>query len=127
MKPHKTSLAFLEERLSAHNKVVNFTKTDEYFYKIQRCTGLVEINLLLVDCYTIGFAEYIYFKKEFPIANAIVTSSNWNRYTLDAKNAARQEEVGLFNIGEFLGALNFDEFWNYVKKTDKEDPFAKDN
>jgi hypothetical protein len=76
----------------------------------------------LSDVYTLGEAEYLFLRGKTPEINCIVSVSGYNRYTDEAKEQAIRDRVGLFKIGEFLGALNVKDFWTYVPrpKTDRD-------
>lgn len=122
MNPRRDSIVFLEDRLRSHTKVECFEKTDDYCYLIKRRLGLRDIELLITDLYTIGIADLIEQKNNYPKMNAMLTISSWNGYTKSVKDEAKKEHIGIFVFSEFLGALNYDEFWNYIKKDNEGEP-----
>ncbi len=76
-------------------------------------------DILVTNHYTIGLADYYEIMNEYPNIQGIVTISNWNGYTHQAKVAARKNHVGIFIMRELLGALNWNEPYKYVKTDDE--------
>ena len=72
--------------------------------------------MLLVDEYCLGLAAIHRARSEFPEADYIVTCANWNGYTREAKDYGRENDLGIFNIGEFFGALNWTNPKTYYQK-----------
>ncbi|WP_342536518.1 hypothetical protein [Sporosarcina sp. FSL K6-3508] len=122
MNPRQDSVVFLEDRLRSHSKVEEYKKISDYYYLIKRRPGLRNIKLLITDLYTIGMADFIEQKNNYPEMNAMLTISSWNGYTPSVKNEAKKEQIGIFVLAEFLGAINFDEFWNYIKEDNEGEP-----
>ena len=52
--------------------------------------------------------------------NAVIINSAWCGYTPDAKFYCRESNVGLFKIGELMGALHRDDYWRYLTDDEKE-------
>ncbi|MDR7074209.1 hypothetical protein [Fictibacillus barbaricus] len=121
-KPRQDSINFMEDRLSSHSKVSNLERLSDYYYLIKRSSNLRDIRLLITDEYTVGIADLIEHKKNYPEMNAILTVSSWNGYTKSVKNEAKKECIGIFVPGELLGALNIDEFWKYIKTDNEGEP-----
>ena len=72
--------------------------------------------MLLVDEYCLGLAAIHRARNEFPEADYIVTCANWNGYTREAKEYGDENNLGIFNIGEFFGALNWTNPKTYYQK-----------
>ena len=53
-----------------------------------------------------------------PSVNCVVSASSYLSYTADAKEEGRRREIGVFSIKEFMGAMNFAEFWKYEPRSD---------
>ena len=70
--------------------------------------GVRELLVQLVDIYTVSEADVHRLMGEEPSTKAIVTASNWNTYTVEAKALARANGIGLFNWKEFMGAIHKD-------------------
>jgi len=105
--------------LSSHAQVNSVDVTDHHFFQILRKKTPQNVNVILVDIYTIGLADVLKARKEFPSATCIVTNGNWSSYTPDAKQYGLENGFGVFNTSEFLGALHWDELHKYEKKEDK--------
>src|ERR1700691_4996550 len=108
-------ISFVERALGGHSKVERFKRTRDILFDVELMDGR-RLNALLVDEYTLGLAAIHRTLSEFPEIDFIVTGGNWNGYTKEAKDFGRQHSLGVFNIEEFLGALNLSEPKNYYKK-----------
>jgi hypothetical protein len=82
-----------------------------------------QIDVVLVNIYTVSEADVLDILAEDPGVNAIVTVSAWNGYTKAAEQTALREEVGLFTFREFMGALNYfdDDFLTYVLPEERDE------
>lgn len=116
--PRPESIAFFERAISDHHITEHLEKLDEYLYRIYRYQKTT-FDVLVTNHYILGLADYYELIDEYPNIQGIVTISNWNDYTHQAKVAAREYHVGIFVMKELLGALNWDEPYKYVKKDDK--------
>jgi hypothetical protein len=121
-KPRQDSIKFMENVLKSHSKVTSLERISDCYYLIKRSSNLSDIRLLITDVYTIGTADLIEQKNAYPEMNAILTVSSWNGYTKSVKNDAKKERIGIFVPRELLGALNIDEFWNYIKTDNEGEP-----
>lgn len=114
-------ISFFQRALTAHDMVQGVTRTQDIVFTITLHNG-VTLKTLLLDEYVLGLAAVLRAKAEFPDVEYIVTGGNWNGYTAEAKDYGRKNGVGIFNIGEFLGALHWKEPKNYYKKDDEDNP-----
>ena len=108
------AIRFVEDALSSHVKVSNFTRRDDIVFEIERVGDMSSTTAVLVNRYTIGLADVLRAKREFPDMDCIVTCANWNHYTGDAKEYGKKNGIGVFNVGEFFGALHWKEMIKYV-------------
>ena len=111
-------ITFFERALAGHNKVKSSTRVDDIHFVIEHVNGTT-VHVLLVNEYSLGLAAVLRAKAEFPKIEFVVTGGNWNGYTPEAKEYGRQNDIGVFNTGEFFGALN----WTLPKRyhqTDKD-------
>ena len=111
-----STIIFFENALSSNKKVESFKREDDVLFRIKRSDGLSDINMLLVDIYTVGISDVMRAMSEFPDVDCIVTCANWNGYTPDAKKYGQENDVGVFVAGEFFGALWWTNPVKYVKK-----------
>ena len=108
------AIRFVEDALSVHVKVGTFTRRDDIVFEIKRVNGMSDVTAVLVDRYTLGLADVLSAKREFPEMNCIVTCANWNHYTEDSKEYGKQNDICVFNVGEFFGSLHSREMIKYV-------------
>lgn len=108
------NISFVEKTLGGHDKVTGFVRTKDILFTINLTNGST-INMLLVNEYTLGLAAIYRARNEFPEADYIVTGSVWNSYTKEAKHHGFDNNLGIFNIEEFLGALNWTNPKTYYK------------
>jgi hypothetical protein len=120
-RPRDKSIEFFKIAMWDHSKVNRLIAITDQRYKVLLENGEL-VNVYLTDLYTVGIADYLNIRSQFPQVNCIVTISRWNGYTRRAKESARRSQIGLFVMVEFMGALHRKDFWNYVKTNDKGEP-----
>lgn len=104
---------FFEQRMRSHGKVAKFS-SDALGCYLLTLAGTAQMVVFVCDCYSFGLAEYFEVRSKIDELDAIIVNSNWCGYTTEAKNAAIGDRVGIFNIADFMGALNRSDFWNYT-------------
>ena len=114
-------IKFFEEALQGHSKVASAQRTDDIYFVIKLTNG-TRLNVLLVNEYSLGLAAVLRARFEFPDVEYIVTGGNWNGYTPEAKDYGQQNSVGIFNVGEFFGALNWTKPKDYYRKDEHGKP-----
>jgi hypothetical protein len=119
-------IRFVEQNLRSHRKVIDFERTDDVFFTITRTPPLPTVYAVVLDRYRVGLAAVYEALEAFPKANCIVIVSGWNRYTKEAKEHGIRQRVGIFKLGEFLGALNYAELHRYMKKGKNGTPITPD-
>lgn len=110
------SILFLERALKSHQRVKSFTRDLDILFTIEREGTLPGVVALLGNRYTISLADVIAAKSEFPTMTCIVAHGNWCGYTREAKEYGFQHGIGVFHIGEFLGALWREDPVGYTQK-----------
>lgn len=108
------AIRFVEDALSSHAKVQSLDRRDDIVFEIERVDGMSSATVVLVDRYTLGLADVLRAKSEFPEMDCIVTCANWNHYTGDAKQYGMENGICVFNVGEFFGSLHWKEMIKYV-------------
>ena len=108
-------IKFFATALDGHSKVAWYKRTDDIYFTIAHTNGS-RLNVLLVNEYSLGLAAVLRAKAEFHDVEYIVTGGNWNGYTPDAKEYGRKNAIGIFNVGEFFGALHWTEPKKYYRK-----------
>ncbi|EPY7408850.1 hypothetical protein ABVL72_24260 [Klebsiella pneumoniae] len=110
---------FFEQRMREHSKVVSCENINIGLYNIRLTNGKI-LKVFICECYAFGTAEYVESCENYGELNAVVISSNWCGYSLDIKRDCMQNNVGIFNIGGFMAAINRDMFWTYMTEYEKE-------
>lgn len=120
-KPRRESIDFFEKAMRHHDKVLDVNKEGEQVYTISRVKGS-PIKLYLTNLYTVGITDYFDIIERYNDINAILTISNWNGYTKQAKEEAKKNGVGIYVVEEFMGALNLNDPTSYIKRDSKGKP-----
>lgn len=117
----RESITYFESVLKNHSKVIQVNRKDDYLFEVTK-TNAKQILVYFADIYIISEAEVLYVMSEYEGVGAIVTSSNWNSYTDSGKETAKENDIGVFLISEFMGALNYDgqRFLDYLTKAQRE-------
>lgn len=105
-RPRPEGIAALVKYLRSNPVVASTTQIDEHRFLVER-PEKPKLNLFLTNVYIVGRADVIEILATAPNTNAIVTMSAWNSYSHDAKSYAKEQGVGLFKFGEFLGAVYY--------------------
>lgn len=110
---------FFEERMQSHSQVLNLRNTEGGTYEIDLADGRT-LRTFICECYSYGLAEYYETVENLGNIDAVIINSNWCSYTMEAKRHCKEQKVGLFNIGDFMAALNRKDFWDYLTEYEKE-------
>ena len=110
---------FFKERMLSHNKVNKIQNITESLFEINLSEGRI-IKVFICECYSFSLSEYHEIVEKLGTINAIIINSNWCGYAPEAKRYCREHGVGLFSIGEFMAALNLENFWMYLTSEEKE-------
>lgn len=116
---HYGHFNFFEERMREHHKVRQLHKRGNGVYEIELKSGNA-LRVFICECYSFGMAEYYEVKQNLGKVDVIVISSAWCGYTDDVKLHSRQIRVGVFNIRDFMAALNRERLWEYLNDDEKE-------
>lgn len=111
--PSREGLGFVVRALKSHKRVVEFTEVSRNVFLVRR-VGNPPIRVMVIDLYTVGYADVIEALSMDEDIKCLVTLSNWNGYTKEAKEYAKSMSIGLFKFSEFMGAIWKRDFWNYV-------------
>jgi len=109
-----SAIRFVEDALLSHVKVASIIRHDDIVFEIERIDGMPRTTAVLVNRYTLGLADVLQAKRDFPQMDCIVTSANWNHYTSEAKRYGMENGISVFHVGEFFGALHWKEMIKYV-------------
>jgi hypothetical protein len=110
---------FFENKMHGHSKIVSIVKHQIGFYEIVLLGGRI-IRAFVCECYSFGVAEYEETAEKLNGIDVVIINSSWCGYTDEVKLYCRSKEVGIFNIGAFMAALNTPKFWLYLDEYEKE-------
>jgi hypothetical protein len=117
-----STTSFVMGVMKSHKKVFAFERTRDVVFNIVRVPPLSPVRAVLTDIYTVGLADVLLAIEEVPGVNCVITGGDWNAYTAEAKDYAVQNQIGLFTLSEFFGALWWTELHKYHKKDEKGRP-----
>lgn len=118
-RPYYGHFAFFEQRMNAHSNVASLKANGDGVYELTTKFGRT-LKIFICECYSFGAAEYIETIEALGKLDAIVINSIWCGYTMDAKRFTRNDKVGLFQIGNFMSALNKVDVWDHLTKVELE-------
>ena len=104
---------FFEMAMNQHGKVIRCIAEGDGVYKISRTQG-DELRIFICECYAFGIAQYIESVQQLGHLDAIIINSAWCGYSHQVKAHCIDNNVGVFKIREFMGALHQNDYWNYV-------------
>lgn len=110
---------YFEEKMDRHGKVTSLKVEGNGVYQVTRTQG-DRLRVFICECYAFGIAEYIETVEQLGRLDAVIINSAWCGYSPDAKRHCRDGNVGLFRIGEFMGALHRADYWAYLTAKDEE-------
>lgn len=118
-KPLKSSVAYFEKVISGHTAVQSLKEVSENVYEIERTGGRPKIRVLVADIYIVSEADIFEIVTTNYDLTCVLLIGFYNRYSEDAKERAKTENIGLFNMKDFFGAINYigQKLINYEPKT----------
>ena len=119
---YDTVQKFIHQFLSNHHKILTMEEISRAVFAIEHKKGY-RLRVFVTNTYF--FTEYTYDKViiEDPNIHAIICSNPYSSYTKEAKQRALNNNIGLFKLKEFMGALNFqgEKFLNFLGSDDRAD------
>jgi len=111
-----SSIEFFERMLKGHRNVAKFTRSHDILLTVARKKPADCVYVLIVNTYTFGAADFYKVRAEFPEATCVVLAGDWNAYTLEAKELANAEGLGLLTPKELVAAIWREEPHKYFTK-----------
>ncbi len=111
-----SSIAFFERMLKGHGNVAQSVRSRDILFAISRKKPTDCVHVLIVNTYTFGAADLFKVRDEFPEVSCIVLAGEWNAYTLEAKELANSEGIGLLMPKELVAAIWQEEPHKYFTK-----------
>ena len=117
-----SSIGFFERMLKGHGNVVHFLRSRDILFAITRKKPADCVYVLIVNTYTFGAAAFYKAREEFQEATCVVLAGDWNAYTLEAKELANAEGIGLLTPKELVAAIWREEPHKYFSKDSHDNP-----
>lgn len=117
--PRIESIDFFEKAVKGHSNVRGLQCISNSYYEIDRC-DMPKIRVFVSNYYALGAADYYDIINEYTI-DCLITISNWNSVTEEAYELGKRNRIGVFTMCEFLGALNNERPYTYIRPVDRED------
>ncbi len=111
--PHYGHFKFFEERMEAHSRVKSVKELQSGLYELTLLDQRT-LRVFICECYSYGIAEYYETVSKLGKVDAVIINSNWCGYTDEAKFHCRDLKIGLFDIRDFMAALNKPKLWLYL-------------
>lgn len=120
---HYSLFPFWERALNNHQNVDSWeliNEDDYYFYKIKRVGSLSDITLLVSDEYRYIVDDYVNESDELGPGSMIYLIKPQSGYDISVVQLAKNDKITIGKLVEILGALNFQEHWNYESPLKRE-------
>lgn len=117
--PRKESIQYFEQTLNRHDRVLCWKKISDSYYEIQR-KELPPIRVFVSNFYALSISDYYEISSDYDV-DCLITISNWNRVTEDAYVLGKRNDVGVFTMNDFMGAINCARPCTYVRPIDRKD------
>ena len=120
-RPRQEHRAYLEKRLLERPIVESVKFCDDFRMVIER-DRKSSIYAYITNLYQIGVADVEEILAAAPETTCIVSTMDYNQYSGQAKEIARERGVGLFKSNELLGAVYYDgqAFLDYLPLGERE-------
>ena len=100
-----STIEWFGNTMKQHSRVVSVEREKDILFTIIDNLDRV-FKVLLLNEYKLGVATLMKALNEFPEADYIVIGGDWNSCTNEAKEYGKANKIGIFNFGEFMGAIN---------------------
>lgn len=114
-RPRAQHRGFLEKNLKSRPTVDSVEIVDD-FRMIVRRGKLGDLYLYMTSQYELGVADVFEILAEAEETTCIVSTMDYNHYSNEAKEVAKEAGVGLFKSTELLGAIYYNgrKFLDYL-------------
>lgn len=106
-KPARSSVEYFERIIKGHSVVTGLTEVSQNVYSIERTGNRPPIRVLVADIYVVSEADIFEIVTSTYQLNCILLIGFYNKYSNAAKQRAKEENIGLFDMKEFFGAINY--------------------
>ena len=117
-------IGFFAARMNEHNLIINWVPIQnehDYLFRIRRKLRGVEsdVTVHLTDAYLYSLGEFLARPDELGAGSYVVIGMPHASAAPDVIESARHERIGIGHIGEFMGALNYKNIWEYVSPEER--------
>ena len=107
--------------LQSSNAVKDVVRESDQLLVVERVRHR-SLRVFMTDVYIVSLADVLDISDQAGEVDAIVTMSEWNGYTAEAKSFCKKEGIGLFKFKEFLGAVYYDgaRYLDYIPPDERE-------
>ncbi|WP_374595677.1 hypothetical protein [Sphingosinicella sp.] len=105
--------------MRAHSRVASLDAVGDGLYHLKKKDGK-SLIVFICDCYSYGMAQYIETTSKVGKVDVVIINSQWCGYTRELKIQCRKEAIGLFDVRDFMAALNHRDYWLYLNEWDTE-------
>lgn len=116
--PRLESINFFEKCMKNHEIVKGIEKIEKCYYLIIRYNKPI-IRVFVSNFYAVSLDNYYEIKEEYADLDCLITISVWNSVTDIAYKQGKKDHIGLFTLKEFMGAINYDKPYTYIRPIDK--------
>ena len=121
---HWQHINFFTTRMDEHNLVKNWhpiEHQDEYLFNVTRTLNRVQSDVLvhLSDAYRYGMAEFFARPKQLKPGSFVVIAMPHASVDDAVIEKAKGYGIGIGFIGKFMGALNYQNIWEYMTPDEK--------
>jgi hypothetical protein len=119
---HHSTVTFFTTKMGEHNCVRQCTRimpNDEYIYRLDRTNQLSSVNVYLSDAYHFGYADFLGRPDNIRRCDFILIARPEADYDPDLTQEAKLAGIDLGKIGKLLGALNYNNVYEYVAPNQK--------
>lgn len=120
-RPRPQHRRFLTRYLTGRQNIAAVREVDDFRLVVVR-RDQSDVHVYLTSQYTLGVADVMEILDAAPETTCIVSTMDYNQYTPEAKEYARERNVGLFKSKEFLGAVYYEgsRFLDYLSPEQRE-------
>ncbi|GAB3360013.1 hypothetical protein [Amycolatopsis echigonensis] len=121
-RPRPEHRKFLLDHLGSRPTVSSVKVIDDFKMEVRRVTQST-IKVYLTNMYQLGLADVVEILGKAPDTTCIVSTMDYNHFSDEAKEYAKERNVGLFRARDFLGAVYYDgkKFLEYLSPREREE------
>ena len=115
----REQIGFFTARMDEHNLVSSWepiANQHEYLFMIRRTLAGSKSDVIvhLTDAYRYGLAELFARPKQLRAGSYVVIGVPHADADVEVIEIAKNHRIGIGHIGKFMGALNYENIWEYM-------------